>query len=155
VALLLQPACVSKGPASRSAVPAESFAIFATLDQVTPQGRLSCAVAVTALVALQLQRETAQWPATIDPVMQQARGAGAEPWLLEALGELMCAPVPDGRLLIARKDGSVLLAQVDRAGAVDVPVGSELRRNEGGGGRAGSLTGTILSEFISQLLRAL
>ena len=111
-----------------------TFAELAAARQATDSDRLSQAVAVSAIVALDIHRQSHSWPKSQDAIVARVAHLHPQAWLEEQLGGIDIVPSDDPNAIsFVSKGTRAVLATIWTNGRMSIPLASPLLKPESGG----------------------
>lgn len=147
---------------SANAVPGNVylFAKYSSHWQATDTDRLSQAVAVSALVALEVRRKERRWPESEDVIASRVAILRPDAWLMDELSRIETArPLDANAITFVRKDTATVLATVYADGRMETPLASPLLKADSDGVVAqrrvprGHLIGFLIEQLESPIVR--
>lgn len=125
--------CLSR-PRNSIRVDLSTFAKLSAARQATDADRLSQAVAISAIVALDIHRKSHNWPKSQDAIVARVAKLHPQTWLEEQLRNIDIVPNDDPNAVsFVSKGPRMLLATIWTDGRMSIPVESPLLKPESEG----------------------
>lgn len=111
-----------------------TFAELSATRQATDSDRLSQAVAISAIVALDIHRQSHRWPKSQETIVEQVDKLHPHAWLKEQLGSIDIVPSDDPNAIsFVSRGARALLATIWTNGRMSIPLASPLLKPESEG----------------------